>query len=501
MLRSLGEEITEATYLTARTNRKRYRYIMRFFYEQYQRTNYWIQPEDVINGVLLMGFDEDYDIDKCQADLTQLEGWKNLTAQHDGTRVATIEEYLKKRYRYMMTPYAIEIERLAVQLEGAQGYGGSLQPSKFQEIVLLIRTIRWWSMDRTDTEAGELWDNLIDLFKDLHERSSDYIASLNSRRSEELFATELFLEYKESVLTYLQNFIQVLQQTAPEIAELLHQAKQDDYSTTRFLCQVVALKRTLPKLDDPMSVEQWEERIHSQWSSVERWFLGDKQEPSVVSLLEGIAKDTIFKVVRSAIRIQEKSRSGLSRQQELEQVGRWFLQTKSLEEAHELFAYAFALYETRHFFGEHAEDTGYLDETSMWDTTPQMFPLPPRGHQGRARNSSTAPVVARKSNPVSIQRYLQKKQDEDQIMEEFIRRGQVMMSELGTISTLERQLLLSWISRCLSNKHLQFQTPDGIKIAMPNVPLLDRTVLNCEDGQLEMPNYTLFFRREGKSDE
>ncbi|MBL0389482.1 TIGR02677 family protein [Tumebacillus sp. ITR2] len=498
MLGTLGQEITETAYLTARTNTKRYRYILRYFYEQYQRTNYWLQPEEILSGVRTMGLEEDYDMEKLQADLSQLEGWKSLTAQHDSTRVTTIEEYLKKRYRYMMTPYAIEIERLVIQLENVKGYGGSLQPSKLQEFVRLAKAIRWWSQVRSEVEAVELWDELIDLFKDLNERASDYIASLNSKRSEELFATEQFLAYKDSVLTYLQNFIQVLQNTAPEISELLLQAKQDSYSTARFLHQVVSAKMGMPNLDEPLSAEQWEERINSQWRNVERWFLGTKQESSLVSLLEQMAKDTIFKVVRSAIRIQEKGRSGMSRQQELEQVGRWFLQTESLEEAHELYAYTFGLYETRHFFGEHAEDNGYLDETSMWETTPQEFSLPPRGHQGRPRNTNTAPVIARKNNPVSLQAYLKKKQEEESLIETYVNRGSVLMSELGVVSKGERQQLLSWISRCLANKNLQFRTPDGIRIAMPNRPNLDRTILVCEDGELEMPNYTLYFSREGE---
>jgi uncharacterized protein (TIGR02677 family) len=497
MVGPMGNEITETAYLTARSNTKRYRYIMRYFYEQYQRTNYWLQPEEIMNGVIELGLSEEYDLDKCQADLKMLENWKSLTAQHDGTRVTTIEEYLKKRFRYMMTPYAIEIERLVIQLEGVKGYGGSLQPSKLQELVHLTKRIRLWSLEnKSDAEAEELWNNLIDIFKDLNEQASDYIASLNSKRSEELYATEAFLAYKDSVLTYLQSFIQVLQQSAAEIADLLRKAQLDTASADRFLEQVVLAKMALPMLDDPFSKEEWQERIYSQWHNVERWFLGTSQEPSLVSMLEQMAKDTIFKLVRSAIRIQEKGRSGISRQQELEQIGRWFLQLESMEEAHRLFAYAFGLYETRHYFGEHAEDNGYLDDTSMWDTIPQQVLLPPRGHQGRQRNPGTSPVISRKNNTVSIQQYLQKKQEEENLVQTYLSRGQVMMSELGVISALERQQLLAWISRCLANKHLQFQTPDGITIAMPNVPRIDRILVTCDDGDLEMPNYTLYFRRE-----
>ena len=47
-------------------------------------------------------------------DLTQLSEWGNLTAQHDGERAVTVEEYLRKKFRYLITPYSIEIERIVI---------------------------------------------------------------------------------------------------------------------------------------------------------------------------------------------------------------------------------------------------------------------------------------------------------------------------------------------------------------------------------------------------
>jgi uncharacterized protein (TIGR02677 family) len=496
MIEHLGKNISEFSYLTANQNTKRYRCIMRFFYEQYQKMNYWLRPEEVWQGVLSYGLIEDYDMEECQRDLNALVGWKNLNEQHDGTRATTIEEYLKKRFRYMMTPYAIEIERLVMHLEGVSGYGGSLQPSKLQELVRYIRQIRWWSSEQQDAAAEELWNNLVSIFKDLNEQAADYIASLNSKKSEELYSTEAFLLYKDSVIVYLQNFIQVLQSTAPEIEYWLKEARQDPLSVNRFLRQVARAKQSIPNLEEMLTEEEWHTRIEGQWGNIERWFVNDENESSNVNRLEQMAKDTIYKLVRSAVRIQEQGRHGISRRQELEIIGSWFLAMDDLNDAHRLAAYAFGLYETRHFHGIHDEGT-YLADTSLWATTPEPKELSPRGHQHKQRNHAPQPVVRRKNNPTSIQEYLKKKQQEDDLLQRFLERGQLTISELTEVSTLERQQILGWIGRCLVNKNKQFQTPDGITVTLLGIPDLKEPVtLRCEDGDLEMPDFTLIFRKD-----
>ncbi|KEO80919.1 TIGR02677 family protein [Tumebacillus flagellatus] len=496
MSEQVGKNISEFSYLTANQNTSRYRSIMRFFYTQYQKMNFWISPEEVWQGVLSYGQIQNYDLEECQRDLNALVGWKNLTEQHDGSRANSIEEYLKRRFRYMMTPYAIEIERLVIQLEGITGYGGSLQPSKLQELVRNVRRIRFWQEAETDSSAEELWDNLTMIFRELNEEAADFIASLNSKKSEELFSTDVFLLYKDKVVGYLQNFIQVLQGTAPEIAHWLKQSRLDPLSTTRFLQQVTQAKLAIPNLEDMQTEEEWRARIEGQWESIERWFINDERESSNANRLEQMTKDTIYKLVRAAVRIQEQGRRGISRRQELEIIGNWFFSLEELDEAHRLAAFAFGLYETRHYYGGH-DDRPYLAETSIWDATPMERELQPRGHQHKQRAHAPQPVVKRKNNATSMHAYLQKKQQEDELLHRFLERGLLTISELEQVTVLERQQILAWISRCLSTKNKQFQTPNGVTVSVVGIPNPEqRVMLHCEDGDLEMPDFTLYFRKD-----
>ena len=73
----LTKPITEVNYLRAE-NVDRYRVIIRYFYEQYEKIQYWLYKEDVFDAMIQTGLFRNYTIDQCQSDLSSLTEWKNL---------------------------------------------------------------------------------------------------------------------------------------------------------------------------------------------------------------------------------------------------------------------------------------------------------------------------------------------------------------------------------------------------------------------------------------
>ena len=64
-------------------------------------------------------------------DLEALVKWKNLTPIQDPGKVYTIADYKNKQYRYTMSEYAVEIERLTVRLENLFLESGNLSTNFF----------------------------------------------------------------------------------------------------------------------------------------------------------------------------------------------------------------------------------------------------------------------------------------------------------------------------------------------------------------------------------
>jgi uncharacterized protein (TIGR02677 family) len=175
---TLNKPLVEAVYLNA-PNFSRYRAILRFFYLQHQRLQYWMVRKEIFENVKdLMGPD-DYTLDQCQQDLDTLVGWKNLMASQDAGKVQTIEEFKNRRFRYQLTPYTIEIERLTIRLESITGVGGSLEANLFERISQKVHQIvEIAGLD--NSRAHSWWQDLSRDFQRLNDNATDYIASLQS---------------------------------------------------------------------------------------------------------------------------------------------------------------------------------------------------------------------------------------------------------------------------------------------------------------------------------
>lgn len=483
--------IPELKYVNA-DNVVRYRAIMRFFYQEYKRLRYWLKPEDVFEAVKAWNVWPDYTLELCQGDLDQLVEWQNLTARHDGGRSSTLEEYLKKKMQYLLRPYSIEIERLLETLEKVTGYGGSLEASLFDTIADKLFDIRSQVGELEPDAALELWNVLYRSFVNLHENAADYIASLHTARAEEMMVTEAFLIFKEKLTDYLQNFVQALQRSAYKIEGNLQRI--NDSVRDLFLEQVVEGELRKPRLEDEPDREELLEELRQGWTNIRRWFVGEGAAPSELTLLERATKDAIARIVRSAIRIQERKRSGLSRKKELEHLARWFASIETVEEAHRLSAYAFGLFPTRHLQGEDLRDSDRADMSS-WEERPMVRMLRSRSRKRGERQPADAVRDNERRKQREREAFKLRQAEEWRMIAALLERSSVKVSELGPVTARERLRLLQWIGRCMTtgNGH-SFVTPEGVLIRMSNPRTEERTILHAEDGELEMANYELHFR-------
>lgn len=478
--------VPELKYLNA-DNVHRYRLIMRFFYQQYKKLRYWLSPDEVYAGVQAFGVLADYTLDQCQQDLDMLTEWKNLTNRHDGSKAATVEEYLRKKFRYLLTPYSIEIERMLESLESLQGYGGSLEASLFDQIVAWLQQLHELTEKDGPIEGAlEIWKSLSGAFKQLHENASDYLASLQTGKAEELMMTESFLVFKDTLTHYLRNFIQGMQTSSYKIEGYLHKLSSHQH---RLLESMAREQERLPNLEDDRSYEERYAQFEAEWLSFRRWFLGEGNELSDLYYLEQATKDTISKVVRAVLRIQEKRRLGTSRKRELDYLGQWFFAIDDLDEAQELAAFTFGLYKTRHLQGwlEAGDERG---KSKMWEETPLNRQLRSRSRK-QVKRQQTEPIRETKIKQRQTREvYLQKQQKEAEIIEALLQKERFSVSDLQDVSHSLRNLLLYWIGRCSSHPSRTMDTPNGVRITLYFPEQDERTILKSDDGELEMPDFT-----------
>ena len=79
---------------------------------------------------MMMQYEEmaGYTMEQCQQDLQSLVEWGNLIAIQDSQKVKTIEDFKNRQYRYQLSEYTVEIERMTLRLEnlGIEGLASNL---------------------------------------------------------------------------------------------------------------------------------------------------------------------------------------------------------------------------------------------------------------------------------------------------------------------------------------------------------------------------------------
>ena len=281
MTDKLLRALTEVKYLNA-DNVDRYRCIMRIFFENYEKLHYWMYQEEVYAQMKEDPYFAEYRPEQCLQDLTTLTEWKNLNTIQDTRKVASIEEFKNRKYRYQMSEYSVEIERLVVRLENLFIEGASLEPTLLERIRLSIQ--RFPEMAELDEiSVYTWWNDLNNDFVRLNQNYQDYMRDLNSVKAEEMMHTKEFLVFKDRLVEYLRSFIKGLQRNVGVIEEDLRML--DEEIRLRVFEKVVNYELSIPRMDVEVSRSMLEDKTNGRYASIYAWFVAENGQENEVGKL------------------------------------------------------------------------------------------------------------------------------------------------------------------------------------------------------------------------
>lgn len=295
----LMKPLTEVKYLNA-DNVSRYRCIMRIFFDNYEKLHYWLYQEDVFEALKRDPHFEDYRMEQCQQDLAMLTEWKNLNTIQDTRKVASIEEFKNKKFRYQMSEYSVEIERLVIRLENLFVEGASLEPTLLERIRRNVE--RFPAMAEKDMgEVYTWWTDLNNDFVRLNQNYQDYIRDLNSVKAEKMMQTKEFLVFKDHLIDYLRNFIKGLQRNVGAIDEELRLLP--DEIKQRIFDKIVDYELSIPRMDVEVSRGKILKKTLGRYQSIYDWFVRENGQENEAAKLFDATNDIIRRITRYAAQI------------------------------------------------------------------------------------------------------------------------------------------------------------------------------------------------------
>ena len=489
---SLVKQITETAYLT-KENTKRYRPILRFFYEQYEKMNFMLYKEEVFEALKDKRYFENYTLEQCDSDLTMLIEWKNLSAIQDTSKAYTLEEFKNKKYRYQLTDFTVEIEKLVLKLENLHIEGASLEPTLIERIKNQVLEIE----NKVYEDAKKVngwWENLNSDFKRLNDNYQGYIKSFYNIKMQEVAQSKQFIVRKNDLVVYLREFIKELQNSSYEIEGILSNLNiQIEELLLNKVSTVQSKIVRIDKIDEEPSYEEIYLRNKEKWENFKRWFIGDETRESEVVNINEKTSEIIRKITRIANQIAETKGNVNNRKAEYKKIAELFCKTKTIDEAHKLSSVVFGITNTIHLKGNYVRSTDNIN-SSLIDEEQIILKINPRIREYKEKEKRLPIIDKSLQKKQQMELYIKKQAMMRQAINKYIKDNKIVIEELPeNIESEVRKLLLKWISRASQDKYRMTKTEDGktIILHMPDGNKVCK--LNCEDGVLEMPAFVLEF--------
>jgi uncharacterized protein (TIGR02677 family) len=484
------EAINETSYLSV-PNASIYRKIMRYFYREYEKMHFQLYKEDVY--ALLKEENEftDYTMNQLELDLEALVKWKNLTPIQDPGKVYTIADYKNKQYRYTMSEYAVEIERLTVRLENLFMESANLSTNFFVRLEKSLEEAEMMQ-DASLKEVNEWWNLLQEDFKRLNQNYQDYLRDFYSGKTEHLMKSVEFVLHKDKFIKYLTDFVQELQHHSKRIEQILE--RQMSIIEDVILEKVIQSERDIPHafLELHGNLEpNIRENVIGKWNSLKKWFIDTQGRDCESRKVLKITNNIIRSIIQNAALIVQLQNWGISRKDDYQKFMEMFLNCESMEDAHRLSAHVFGIQQIQHFKTNCPREEDWINH-SVYEEEPIEYYVKPHSRIYREKKDKRG--FRDKSLEKMMQReaYLQSVKEQQEIVLHYVKNKQIVFSDIEEpVSEVTRNMFLQWIAMANMNSQRSGLTEFGQEYRL--IQKEGTCVMKCEDGDLTMPAYILEF--------
>ncbi len=480
----LMKQITETAYLTEE-NTPRYRPIMRFFYEKHEQAENWLYKEDIF--LALKDIIPDYSIEKCQNDLDYLVAKLSLTTMQDTENANTLEKFKYKNYRYQMTDYAVEIERLTIRLEELEVKVASLEPRLFERIKILLQKLT--KMETlSETDLYGLWIDLTSDFDNLNFSYQDFLKKFHEPKTEELLQSAAFIEHKRQLTHYLNDFINEYLRYNKEIKTVL--LAISDEVVAKLMESLIDYQKKAPKLRPDFDFDYLRRVNEGKWLSLKKWFMpihGISEGDRLLKATENI----ISKITKYAANLIELHGNMVNRKEEYKYLCRLFDRQKDISKVKELSSVILGVDTVRHFKG-----LSQLESDSIipsLEVNPIVISIEPMSRGVRIKTAKSPVKDKSQEKQTLLEKYQEQEKIKKEILTKFIGKGEKELKGQAYLSSEERRYVFSLIEKAKKSNQILKGTDPVFGYHYLLEFLEEKCTIISEDGTFLMDGIKLEF--------
>lgn len=422
--------------------------------------------------------------------LEQLVEWGNLKRLQDTERARNLEEFLRRRSLYQLTPEGEAAEKAIREVEGRFGRRGALQAFMLPEVLGDLRELV--RLGAAGADPGALYvgfGSLFAKFDELVDNAGLFMATLNDEIDRGDLADDAFRTYKQAVVVYLDNFLTQLSQLGHQIRETISEVEDQDVERLMALAASADAAPSPDGTGDPVA-----ERLAHRWTGLRSWFLGGTQDAPVLDSLRSAGIEAVRRLLGILGRVNDRRYRRVNRTTDLLQLARWFERSDD-DSAHELFRIAFGTAPARHM-GAPVDDDGAGTGRSWWSAPPAEIPAHMR-RVGRTAPAGSVAVLADhgEAKRLLLERTRAERMAVERAAERFAGKGALRVADLGWLESDEFVLFLTLVERAIRGPARdgtrRGTSSDGRFRVLLSDPVGEDCVFGTPGGELTCPNFAI----------
>ena len=310
--------------------------------------------------------------------LESLRQWGNVAVSSSVGNPASLEDYYRRRHRYLVTRHGQEVHDLVEGMLTRVDEVGDLQAGRLRDLRRALQRL----LELVDPEDGstsgtaasatdiaEVVRGVFDPHRAFTTEITQFFAALNQWQSRYDLDVDQVQFFAQVLVGYVSEQLAEIRTTSRPIAQQLR--RLDPH-----LGQIVAAadRGLAGRVDDAglggtISVTRTAGATIGDWEHLRGWFSAERSERSRLDALTHQALSAVSTLTTNLTRLSRVGGTATSRRADFVQLAQWFHQASDADAAHDLAAAAFGLFPSRHLgmLGSDADDP--VASSTAWSSS------------------------------------------------------------------------------------------------------------------------------------
>jgi uncharacterized protein (TIGR02677 family) len=311
-------------------------------------------------GELARAYDDVPDIadGKLRERLDALADDQMLHRLEDASRAGSLARYRNRQSVYQFSELGYRAYAAVEDVLAARIRDANLSRLVFSDILDDLRALRAATETSDKDQVYRRLSRLDTVLDDMSRRAAQFHLTLGEIVRSTDTSPEVFLRYKNALLTHMTDVMAELDRYLPRLAAAVKDVDEEQ------MLRLAAEADDRPFLSPGGRSDDWRRR----WAALNAWFAEDASENKAEGLRTA-TRSAVSGVIALLRQVTEAQRGGVNRSSQLRHLAEWVFAAPDEQAAYALMSAAFNIRSARHLGGAH-DDADQISSRASWQDAP-----------------------------------------------------------------------------------------------------------------------------------